>query len=97
MPSASKSFKEFALEHKKAQRAYIRKERERMDKAEALWLDYCHALYELGLKPMTDRDIALRRDELSSMAARIDEDFGDNETLRAAFAVYLANSRSREP
>lgn len=89
MSSKPKSFREFSLECKNAQRSTIRKERERMDQAEQLWGEYFLAFFALGLKPMTDRDITKRRDELDRMAASVDEQYGDNESMRAAYEIYL--------
>ncbi|HEV2508645.1 hypothetical protein [Bosea sp. (in: a-proteobacteria)] len=85
----AKSFKEFALECKAAQRAVIRKERERMEKVALLWAEYAQALSELGLHPMAHDDILKRRRELDRMAAEIDRQFGDNETMRASYEAYL--------
>lgn len=89
MSLTAKSFKEFALECKNAQRLVIRQERERMQKSEALWGKYFIEFAALGLKPMTDRDISDRLDELNRMAASIDHQFGDNASMRAAYAAYL--------
>ncbi|SEM21327.1 hypothetical protein SAMN04515666_108191 [Bosea lupini] len=85
----AKSFKEFAWECKAAQRAVIRKERERMEKVAALWAEYVRALSELGLHPMTHDGILKRQGELDRMTAEIDDQFGDNETMRASYEVYL--------
>jgi hypothetical protein len=48
MSSKPKSFREFSLECKSAQRSIIRRERERMDKAEVLWREYFLAFSALG-------------------------------------------------
>lgn len=85
----AKSFKEFSLECKAAQRAVIRKERKRMEKVELLWTEYVRALSELGLHPMSRDSILKRQNELDRMTAEIDRQFGDNETMRASYELYL--------
>jgi len=85
----AKSFKEFALECKAAQRGVIRKERERMEQVALLWAEYVRALSELGLRPMAHDDIQKRQAELDLMTAEIDSQFGDNDTMRASYGVYL--------
>lgn len=89
MSQAPKSFREFALECKARQRDYIREERERMEKAEIIWEKSARDFGQLGLHPMTGRDIADRNIELDKASAEIDERFGDNETMRASYGVYL--------
>lgn len=89
MTQVPKSFREFAMGCKAAQRAYIRKERERIERAEALWDRYTRDFAELGLYPMTGADISSRRAEIEMMTAEIDEKYGDNEAMRASYAMYL--------
>uniref|UniRef100_A0A9E7ZVL0 Uncharacterized protein n=1 Tax=Bosea sp. NBC_00436 TaxID=2969620 RepID=A0A9E7ZVL0_9HYPH len=89
MSPAPKSFKEFALEGKAAQRRYIREERDRMKKALVIWEEADQKFEQLGLRSMTNREIAQRLIELDEMTSEIDEEFGDNEVMRASYAAHL--------
>ncbi|WP_199084410.1 hypothetical protein [Bosea sp. ASV33] len=89
MSQAPKSFREFALECKARQRDYIREERERMEKAQIIWEKSARDFEQLGLHPMTIRDISDRNIELDKSTAEIDEKFGDNQTMRSSYLLYL--------
>jgi hypothetical protein len=80
------TYAQFVKASRKAQAAYIRDERKRYAKATELFREYSARMStELGLHPLTLREIWDRQDQLKDMEARIPQTHGDTPTMRMMY------------
>ena len=87
------TYLQFLARSQRAQRAYIREERRRMEKARKLFERYAKAMHQLGLHPLGRMEIVDRWDELNRMERDVPTDYGDGPAMQGAYRLHLANQR----
>lgn len=90
------TFAQFVAECVRRQLDTIRRERMRMRKADALFLQYAAAMGKLGLHPLTPNEIGDRMRQLNEMQGTVHETHGATETMRAIYEGRFAGRAKRK-
>ncbi|WP_269581926.1 hypothetical protein [Roseibium sp. Sym1] len=91
------TFQEFQKICRRKQREYIASEKTRMAAAQELYWQYRQAMNELGLHDLRLDEITDRIHELDRMEKQVDDQFGDNPTMRWSFSRFLKRSDQPAP